>query len=42
MGNCISKAGKDNFFALEEDIKNKTFFEKGMARHGLDMVTGGT
>ena len=42
MGNCISKAGKDHFFALEEEMKNKTFFEKEMARHGLDTVTGGT
>ena len=39
MGNCISKILKDHFFAFEEGMKNKTSFEKGRVRRGLDMVT---
>ena len=42
MGNCISKISKDHFLTLEEFIKNKTSFEKGKARPGLNMLTGGT
>ena len=42
MGNCISKISKDRLFALEEFMKNKTSFEKGKARPGLDILTGGT
>ena len=42
MGNCISKINKDCLLALEEFMKNKTSFEKGKARPGLDMLTGGT
>ena len=42
MGNCISKISKDRLLGLEEFMKNKTSFEKGMVRPGLDMLTGGT
>ena len=42
MENCISKISKDRLFALEEFMKNKTSFEKGKARPGLDIITGGT
>ena len=42
MGNCISEISKDRLFALEEFMKNKTSFEKGKARPGLDRITGGT
>ena len=42
MGNCISKANKDQFFAFEEEIKNKTSLEKRRVRRGFDMVAGGT
>ena len=42
MGNCISKANKDQFFAFEEGIKNKTSLEKRRVRRGFDMVAGGT
>ena len=42
MGNHISKTNKDHYFAFEEEAKNKTFFEKGRVRLGLDMVTSGT
>ena len=42
MGNCISKINKDHFFAFEEEMKNKTSFEKGRLRRGLNMITGGT
>ena len=42
MGNCISKISKDRLLALEEFMKNKTSFEKGKARPGLDIFTGGT
>ena len=39
MGNCISKISKERLFVLEEFMKNKTSFEKEMARPGLDMLT---
>ena len=42
MGSCISKISKDRLLALEEFMKNKTSFEKGKVRIGLDMLTGGT
>ena len=42
MVNCISRTSKDHFFANKEGMKNKTSFEKGKVRHGLDMVAGGT
>ena len=42
MGNCISKILKDHFFAFEKGMKNKTSFEKGRVRRGLDMVTSRT
>ena len=42
MGNCISKISKDRLIALEELIKNKTSFEKGKARPGLEILAGGT
>ena len=42
MGNCISKISKDRLLALEEFMKNKTSFEKGKTRPGLDILTGGT
>ena len=42
MGNFISKISKDHFTGFEEEAKNKTFFEKGRVRRGIDMVTGGT
>ena len=42
MGNHISKTNKDHFFGFEEGMKNKTSFEKGRVRRGLDMFTGGT
>ena len=42
MGNCISKISKDRLLALEEFMKNKTSFEKGKARPGLEFLTGGT
>ena len=42
MGNCIPRISKDRFFALEEFMKNKTSFEKGRIRPGLDRLTGGT
>ena len=42
MGNCISKISKDHLLAFEEFMKNKTSFEKGKARPGLDILTGGT
>ena len=41
MGSCISKISKDRLLALEEFMKNKTSFEKGKARPGLDILTGG-
>ena len=34
MGNCISKISKERLFVLEEFMKNKTSFEKEMARSG--------
>ena len=42
MGNCVSKISKDCLRALEEFMKNKTSFEKGKARPGVDILTGGT
>ena len=42
MGNCISKISKDHLLPLEEFMKNKTSFEKGGVRPGLDILTGGT
>ena len=42
MGNYISRISKDRLFALEEFMKNKTSFEKGRIRPGLDRLTGGT
>ena len=42
MGNCISKISKDRLLALEEFMKNKTSFEKGKVRPGLDILTRGT
>ena len=42
MGNCISRISKDRLLALEEFMKNKTSLEKGKARPGLDIHTGGT
>ena len=42
MENCISKISKDRLLALEEFMKNKTSFEKGKTRPGLDILTGGT
>ena len=42
MGNYISRISKDRLFALEEFMKNKTCFEKGRIRPGLDRLTGGT
>ena len=42
MGNCISKINKDRLLDLEEFMKNKTSFEKGKARPGIDRLTGGT
>ena len=42
MGNCISRISQDLLLALEEFMKNKTAFEKGKARSGLDILTGGT
>ena len=42
MGNCISKISKDDLLDLERFMKNKTSFEKGKARPGLDRLTGGT
>ena len=40
--NGISKTCKDCLFAFEEFMKNKTSFEKGRVRPGLDRLTGGT
>ena len=42
MGNCISKISKDRLLDPEEFMKDKTSFEKGKARPGLDRLTGGT
>ena len=42
MGNNISRILKDHFLASEEEMKNKTYFEKGRVRRSTDMVTGGT
>ena len=42
MGSCISKISKDRLLALEEFMKNKTSFEKGKVRPGLDRLTRGT
>ena len=42
MGNCVSKTSKDRLLALEEFMKNKTSFEKGRARPGLERLTGET
>ena len=42
MESCISKISKDLLLGLETFMKNKTFFEKGKARPGLDRFTGGT
>ena len=42
MGNCISKSSKDCLLGLEEFMKNKTSFEKGRVRPGLDILTGET
>ena len=42
MGNCISKISKDRLLAFEEFMQNKTSFEKGRVRPGLDRLTGGT
>ena len=42
MGNCISRISEDDFFAFEEEMKNKTSLKKGRVRRGLDVVTGGT
>ena len=42
MGNCISRTSKDRLLDLEEFMKNKTSFEKGKARPGLDRLIRGT
>ena len=42
MGNCISGMSKNFLLAFEEFMKNKTSFEKGRVRPGLDRLTGGT
>ena len=42
MGNCISKISKDRLLDPKEFMKDKTSFEKGKARPGLDRLTGGT
>ena len=42
MGNNISRILKDHFLASEEEMKNKTYFEKRRVRRSTDMVTGGT
>ena len=42
MGDCISIISKDRLLDLEEFMKNKTSFEKGKPRPGLDRLTGGT
>ena len=42
MGNCISKISKDHLLGLEEFVKNKTSFEKGKVRPGLNRLTRGT
>ena len=41
MGNCISEISKDHLLGLEEFMKDKTSFEKGMVKPGLDRLTGG-
>ena len=40
MGKCIWKINKDHPLALEEFMKNKTSFEKGRIRSGLDGLLG--
>ena len=42
MGNCISKINKDDFFAVEEFMKNDIFFSNGTIRYHLDMLYRGT
>ena len=42
IGNCISKTSKDRLLDLEVFMKNKTSFEKGKKRPGLDRLTGRT
>ena len=42
MGNCISKTSNGRLLGLEEFMKNKTSFEKGKVRPGLNRLTGGT
>ena len=45
MGNCISKISKDHLldglYERMEFMKDKTSFEKGMVKPGLDRLTGG-
>ena len=41
-GNCISKFNKNRLLGLEEFMINKTSFEKGKIRPGLDRLVGGT
>ena len=41
MGNCISMISKHRLLAIEEFMKNKTFFEKGRIRPGPDRLVGG-
>ena len=41
MENCISKISKNLILNLEEYFKNKTSFEKGKIRRGLDIIIGG-
>ena len=41
MGSCISKISKDRLLGLEESMKNKTSFEKGKVKPGLDRLTEG-
>ena len=42
MGNCISKISKDSLLDPEEFMKDKTSFQKGKVRPGLDRLTWGT
>ena len=42
MGNCTSTISQDRLLSLEEFMKNATSTEKGKARHGFDILTGGT
>ena len=42
MENCISMIIKDRILAFEKFMKNKTSFEKGKVKLGLDRLTGVT